>query len=220
MTICLPVGSYRRPSVRAYPEKALATPPQIGNTYAAFCRLLSAHPVGASPGRGPYHAPLHRHAHAASGHVLPAFLVGPLPGRGPNHAVSHRHADDASDRLLPAHLVCSSPERGTCHASLQRKSPNAFGRLPPVLQDGGASLSVGTTWPPLAMSYWRTQLVHLPKSDLATSLHIGTPTSTSHPVMSYRRTFLVHLRGGDLSPPPFIAIDHSAPGRLLPAPRC
>lgn len=47
------------------------------------CHHLPAHPVRASPGKGPHLASLHRHAYTTSGRCLPLTPVGASPGKGP-----------------------------------------------------------------------------------------------------------------------------------------
>lgn len=103
--------------------------------YIASGRFLQEHLSGAFPGRGSRHACLSLHAHIASGRVLPAHLVDTSLGSCLCHASLHRYAYTASSRLLPAYPVGASPVRAPC-----KDSPQTL---------------------PLAISFWRAQLVHL-----------------------------------------------------------
>lgn len=82
--------------------------------------VVTAHLVGASSGRGPCHATLHRHDYDASNHLLPAHLVGPFPG-GILPLVRHRHDYATSGHPLRAHTMRTFPRRGPFQVSLRRQ---------------------------------------------------------------------------------------------------
>ena len=93
--------------------------------------------MGASPGRGPCHAPQRRLAHATLGRLLSAYPVGVFPVRGPYDISIHQHAYDASCRLLLVRPVSISLERAYT--------------TPP---------NIGPPTAPPVSSYRRTQVVH------------------------------------------------------------
>lgn len=147
-----PVIFYRRTQLVHLQGRAPSTPLYIENVHAASDRLLSGHPAGASTKRGARHSSLKRHGHISSG------------------------------GLLEEHPVVAYRERDTYNAFLYRICPGNL-HLPPTGPPSGcitkkgahATLShIGSSLPPLVISFRRTQVVHITGGVLDTPPYTGS----------------------------------------------
>ena len=192
----------------------LSWAPANRDEYAASSRFLAEHPVGASPGRGPVLASLHRQSHAAPGRLPSAHSVGASPGRGLCHASLHQRACAFSRHLLPAQLIGSSPGRGPSYASLPRQIPHYL-----QLSTTGEPCWCGSRVRPPANRDHYTASGRLPSAQtVGASLGRGPYHASLHRQRPCRlrssppaSTQLVHSQGGGLATPPSI-------GTLAPSP--
>ena len=121
----------------------------------------------------------------------------------------------ASSRRLPtAHHVGTSLKKGLCNDSLHRNAHSSSSRARPCTLmthlPGGAPATppyTGTSNPPPAVSYRRTQLVFLPVGPPKTPPDIVMPTSPL--AVCYRHPRFVYNPGGGPATPASV--------RLLPA---
>ena len=189
MSIPPPAVSYRRTQLVHLPGGAPSSPPYIGNAHAASGRLPSAHSVGASLGRDLCHASFPRHGFAASDNLLLAHLVSESPRRAPCHAFSHRQRPRRLRRYPPAspQLVHSRGVALVAPPSIGTLAlyPVIFYRrnlmvhlqewCRPIIRLPTSSIPT----PPPAVSYRRTQMVHLPGGAPVTPLSIGNTYAKS-----------------------------------------
>lgn len=173
------------------PRRAPATPPYVGNAQASSSRSLSAHPGGASPGKGSRHV---SHIRTSTPPLVLSCLrtqlvhiVGEAPATPfylgtptPLSAVCYR-------RTYLMHLPGGGPCLPRLHTSAilrcLRSSPSGASTW---CISGEGPLPRLLTWaipiPHPAVSYLRTQVVHLLGGAFATPSYIGT--STPSPVVN------------------------------------